>query len=181
MKTIQVAISIIFLTLSGCAHTEYQHGYAGYGGGYTAQRYYEYDGYGRSYYSPGTSFIYERSYVQPQFSHPHHEHEHFQDSHRYRGDWRAPTQPSTHQPRHFDGGHGDWSRRRDRDMDHMDRKFEPSQRHVEHAPNWAVPQQHREPSRDQHQHRKPEQQQDFGGNRRHGDGDRHRRGDGHDR
>lgn len=179
MKTIQVAISIIFLALSGCAHTGYQQGYAGYGGGYTAQRYYEYDGYDRSYYSPGTSFIYERSYVQPRFSHPHHEHERFQDRHRHR-DWQAPIRPSMHQPRHFDGGHGDWSHRRDRDrdMDHMDRKFVPSQRNAEHAPNWAVQRQHQEPSRDQH--RNPEQhRQDFGGHRRHGDGDRRGRDDGH--
>ncbi len=145
MKTIRVTISIIALALSGCATGYYQRGYVGYNSGYTAQRYYDYDGYGRSYYSPGTSFIYERSYVQPRFDYPHYEH--------YR-DWQAPMQ----QPRHFGGGHGDWNGR-----EVMNREPVPGHR-AEQAPNWGT--------QAPHEQRIPHHGNGFGGNPNNSDGGR---------
>lgn len=144
MKTIPVIISIIALALSGCAHTGYQHGHVGYNSGYTVQRYYDYGGYDRSYYSPGTSFIYERSYAQPRFDHQRREHE---DRHR---DW----QPAMSQPNHYGGRHGDWNGRQDRGIG---REFVPSHRNAEQTPNWAA--------QPHHQQAMPEQRQrGFGGN-----------------
>lgn len=145
MKTIPVIISIIALALSGCAYTGYRHDYAGYNGGYTVQRYYDYGGYDRSYYRPGTSFSYERSYVYPSFDHHRREYEHHQDSHR---GWQQPS--------YFGGGHGDRNGRQDRGMG---REFVPGHRYAEQAPNWAVQPQHRQPPMSE------PRRHDFGGNR----------------
>ncbi len=125
MKTIQVAIiSIVALTLSGCATGYYQRDYVGYGSGYSSPSYYQ--SYGSSYASPSTSITYGRYYVQPSYRpEPRHEEHH---------DWRVPAQQFD---RH-DGGHGGWQNR-----EMAPREF----RHEQHAgqsprQEHAMPEQH---------------------------------------
>ncbi|AMK76793.1 MULTISPECIES: hypothetical protein [Methylomonas] len=112
MKTIQVAIlTIAALTLSGCATGYYQRDYVGYGSGYY------YQGYGRSYSSPGTSITYGRYYVQPSYRPEHHHDEHH--------GWSAPVPHFEH----HDGGHGGWQGR-----DFGRREFG-HERHAEQMPH----------------------------------------------
>lgn len=104
MKTITVAIWIIALALSGCAHTGYQRGYvgygSGYGGGYSAERYY--DSPSGIYYQPGYSRSYQY-YAPPRYSHDRYDHGyHGRDKHRDHDDHDRDRHRDHRDSRHDD-------------------------------------------------------------------------------
>lgn len=96
MKTLSVAISLIALTLSGCAYTGYRSygGYSGeygrHGSGYSVERYYDYPTQG--YYQPREVMGYGR-YYSP--SYPTHDHDRDRDRHEH---WRRDHHQQRRQP-----------------------------------------------------------------------------------
>ncbi len=148
MKTIPVAISLIALTLSGCAHTGYyqqDYGYSGYNGGYgsgyTVERYYDYPA--RGYYQPSGVMGFGSYYVPSYPAHDYHDRGHHRDRDRY-NNWQRSEHRSEHRQQSNaqpDMGDRDMRRWQDNDRErqqHIDRTIERTQSRPQ-APQPQMP------------------------------------------
>lgn len=126
MKTLSVAISLIALTLSGCAYTGYRSyggysdGYSRYGSGYSVERYYDYPTQG---YYPSREAMRNGGYYSPSYPAQGHDHERDRREQWQSGHHQQRRQPDA-QPEINRWGSGDRRFQQDREQrgdNHSDR------------------------------------------------------------